>query len=384
MNDDRLKVAVVPAWYPRDGQPMHGIFVQDQVRAVARTNDVVVIVDDGPRRALRGGAVLQESVERGIRTIRVEYPAGSKQLATFGYIRGVLAALRGLRREGWRPDIVHAHIYYVGLVAQLAKLRYRAPVAVSEHSSHFLLGTLNKADRVRAWLAFSLADVVCPVSRVLQTAIQDLNVRARFEVVPNPIDLSVFRPTPLPTSKPPQALVVAGLDSVKGIPNLLAAVASLAAAGRDFQVNVVGDGPERAAYERLTCASGLAERVVFHGYQQRDAVAGFLRNAHFLVVPSRAETFGVVMLEALSAGRPVVATDVGVASEVLTEASGMVVAPEDSHALARAIDHMLDNYAHYSPAALAAPVASQFSYDAVAGRWEDVYRGAMSRPIRRT
>ena len=384
MNDGPLKVAVLPAWYPRDGQPMHGIFVQDQVRAVARTNDVVVIVDDGPRRGWQGAAVLQESVERGIRTIRVDYPADSKQLATFGYVRGVLAALRGLQREGWRPDIVHAHIYYMGLVAQLAKLRYRVPVAVSEHSSHFLLGTLSKADRVRAWLAFSLADVVCPVSRVLQTAIQGLNVRARFEVVPNPIDLSVFRPTPLPTSKPPQALVVAGLDSVKGIPNLLAAVASLAAAGRDFRVNIVGDGPEREAYERLARESGLAQRVIFHGYQQRDAVAGFLREAHFLIVPSRAETFGVVILEALSAGRPVVATDVGVASEVLTAACGTVVPPEDSHALAHAIDHMLDDYARYSPDSLAAPIASRFSYDAVARRWEDVYHGVISSRIRRT
>jgi glycosyltransferase involved in cell wall biosynthesis len=381
MNDGPLKVAVVPAWYPRTERPMHGIFVRDQVHAIARTNDVVVIADDGPRRA-EGVAGLRDSVEQGIRTIRVSYRADATRSATFGYIRGVLAALARLRREGWRPDIVHAHIYYIGLVAELAKLRYRAPVAVSEHSSHFLLGTLNGADWIRAWLAFGLADVVCPVSRVLQRAIQGLNGRARFEVVPNPVDLSAFQPTPLPTSEPPQALVVAGLEPVKGIPNLLAAAASVTSAGREFRVNIVGDGPERVAYERLAREYGLAERVVFHGYQPRDTIAGFLRDAHFLVLPSRVETFGVVMLEALAAGRPVVATDVGVAPEVLTEGSGMVVPPEDSQALARAIDHMLDGYGRYSPTSLAAPIASRFSYDAVAQRWDEVYRGLTSRADR--
>ncbi len=362
---------------------MHGIFVQDQVRAAALGNDVVVIADDGPRPVRPGVPLLQDSLEHGIRTIRVGYRADSRQPATIAYVRGVLAALSRLRREGWRPDIVHAHIYYVGLVAELAKLRYRVPVAVSEHSSHFLLGSLNAADRLRAWLAFSLADVVCPVSRVLERAIQGLHVRTRFEVVPNPVDLSTFRPTPLPTSSPPQVLVVAGLDTVKGIPNLLRATASLAAHGRNFRVNVVGDGPARAGYERLAKDYGLAERVVFHGYQPRQAIAGFLRDAHFLVVPSRAETFGVMMLEALAAGRPVVATDVGVASEVLTEASGIVVPPEDPDALARAIDRMLGGCARYSPTSLAAPIAANFSYEAVARRWDRVYRDLKSRAPRR-
>jgi glycosyltransferase involved in cell wall biosynthesis len=380
MNDPpRLKVVVIPAWYPTLDRPMHGIFIRDQVRAVAQANDVAVIADDGPRGGHPEGDGLRDSLEQGIRTIRVTHAPGRSHAAAEQYLCGVFAGLKKLSREGWRPDVIHGHVYYTGLIAALAKARYRAPIVVSEHSSHFLLGTLRRGDRLRARVAFALADLVCPVSLSLQRAIRRLHVLGRFEVVPNPIDLDAFKPSPFPASSPPRALVVAGLQPVKDIPNLLAAVASLAARGREFRVDIVGDGPERGSSERQAHALGLSDRVKFHGYRTREQVAAFLRESHFLVVPSRAETFGVAMIEALAAGRPVVATDVGVASEVVSDAGGVVVPAANSSALAAGIDEMLRSYSRSSPHALAAAVTPRFSYTAVGGRWDEIYRELVSR-----
>ena len=368
----RLKIAVIPAWYPSAAQPMQGLFVRDHVDALAANNDLVVLADDGPRRAMRGAFAFGDVVEDGVRTIRIAYRDHPRGAATAGYIAGILEALRRLTRQGWAPDVLHAHVYYTGLVAALAKARRRIPMVLSEHSSHFLLGTLSARDRLRARLAFRAADVVCPVSPVLERAIRDLGYAGPMTVVPNPVDPSAFRPAPFPDDGTKRLLTVAGLQAVKDIPNLLRACALVANQRRDFLLDIVGDGPERGACEQLRDDLGLSDLVRFHGYEPRDAVVRRLRECHFFVLPSRVETFGVAAVEALAAGRPVVTTDVGVAQTV-DRTCGTVVRPQDSQALAGAIDQMASSYVSYDPVAISAWALARFGYPAVAHQWEEVY-----------
>ena len=109
-------------------------------------------------------------------------------------------------------------------------------------------------------------------------------------------------------------------------------------------------------------------------------MAGLLDRCHFLALPSRAETFGVVILEALAAGRPVVATDVGAAREVLGDSSGIVVAPGDPVALAAALDQMVDRCTEsYVPKALASDVISRYGAATIGQRWDRLYRAVCAR-----
>ncbi|SDF31138.1 glycosyltransferase [Limimaricola pyoseonensis] len=133
-------------------------------------------------------------------------------------------------------------------------------------------------------------------------------------------------------------LFVGRLAAVKGVPVLLQA---LAAARRDrpgLRLDLVGDGPERAAIERLAAALGLGEAVRFHGYLGQAEVARMLAETGTLVLPSFAEGVPVVLMEAMAAGRPVIATRVGgVAELVRHDETGLLVAPGDPAALAEAI-----------------------------------------------
>jgi glycosyltransferase involved in cell wall biosynthesis len=367
-------VAVIPAWYPGPGRPLEGVFVRDHARAAARDNDVAVFVNDErppPRRRL---FAVEEAVEDGLRTFRIRHSSVS-QLGTAGWLSGILVALNRLRREGRRVDLLHAHVHGAAWTAMLVGGTARLPYVVSEHSSEFAHGGLPSGRLRRARISFRRAAVVCPVSDYLRSRIESQGIEADFRVVPNPVDTDLFGPA-APPPGPPRMITVGSLQPAKGLPQLLEALRDLRG---DFALDVVGDGPQRAEYEGLARAAGLADRVVFHGLQPKPVVAAIMREASFFVQPSLGETFSVVVAEAMSCGLPVVATDVGGIPELVDEQTALLVEPGNPEALRGAIERMLDGHADYARDELRARAVGRYSLDAIGDAWSDVYRSVLRR-----
>ena len=135
-------------------------------------------------------------------------------------------------------------------------------------------------------------------------------------------------------------LVVGALGRLvpqKGYDVLLRAVAALGSA--DIRVRVVGEGPERGTLERLAESAGVADRVTFEGW--RDDAPAVLASFDVLVLPSRDEGFPLSIVEAMLAGVPVIATDVGSVGEAITDGeTGLLVPPDDPTALATALSRL--------------------------------------------
>jgi glycosyltransferase involved in cell wall biosynthesis len=137
-------------------------------------------------------------------------------------------------------------------------------------------------------------------------------------------------------------LFVGQLTTGKGIDLLLRA---LARAAHPCRLILVGKGPQEAELRELARALGLSERVVFLGALAPEALSAYYRRASCLVFPSRApETFGLVGIEAMGHGTPVIASTVGGVGEWLIHGrTGLGVPPNDPGALAAAIDRLLGN-----------------------------------------
>ena len=135
-------------------------------------------------------------------------------------------------------------------------------------------------------------------------------------------------------------LFVGRLAAVKGVPVLLEALQGLIADHPGLRLTLVGDGPERAALEAR--AQGLGHHVDFVGYRSQDEVAALLREATALVLPSFAEGLPVVLMEALAARVPVVATRIAGVGELVEDGvSGLLVPPGDAAALRDALARLL-------------------------------------------
>jgi glycosyltransferase involved in cell wall biosynthesis len=179
--------------------------------------------------------------------------------------------------------------------------------------------------------------------------------REKVVVIPNAIDPAEYRGTDLlpgssRVSSRAHALktgatfrigFIGRLDPVKRIPDLLAAVASLE---DRFQLHVFGDGADRAHLSSIADRFGISERVTFHGVVAQPQFA--LARIDLLVLPSEAEGFGLVLIEAMAAGVPVVATEVaGICDVVKNGVTGLLVPVASPAALAGAIRRVAEDEA---------------------------------------
>lgn len=361
---------VVPKWYPWPELPVFGAFCREHARALATGHDVVVLASLATPRPGFAAFHLEDAVEDGIRTLRVRYRRPFLRPAAMGFqLLGMLVALRRLRREGWRPDVVHAHMFEAGPPALALGRLSGAKVAITEHYTGFARGLVTGYDRVLARLSFERADVVAPVSHELAGHLRALAPRAGIEVVANVVDTEAFTP---PTAGRPagqRLLNVAWLAEKKGHRYLLEALTELPEA----TLEIVGDGELRPALERQVAELGLEGRVCFLGELPKHEVAELMRAADLFVLPSLAENLPVVLIEAQASGLPAVATRVGGVPELVDDATGTLVAPADAAALAAAIRTTLERRDDFDPRAIADRAHARYGYDAIRARWTEIY-----------
>jgi glycosyltransferase involved in cell wall biosynthesis len=210
---------------------------------------------------------------------------------------------------------------------------------------------------------------------------------AKLRVIPNGVDGTIF--TPLPEGRQPdpsQIVYVGRIHRVKGVDVLLRAMRRLIDQRPHLRLVLVGGGFPYRGYQieeeslrALAADLGLGWRVEFTGGQPPGEVARIMRESAVLVLPSRAESFGSVLVEALACGTPVVATRCGGPEDIVTDEVGVMVPPEDDEALAGAFAHVLDHRSEYPPRRLRAYALERFSWERVAGLTSELYREALRK-----
>lgn len=411
-NRKRLKILFLTTWYPSEINPVNGIGVREQAKAALLYNDIVVLhAYFNPFLEPQGLHGVSEDIEDGIRTIRVEhgrilsylqrkpirkrqsapsdlsskpFPSLGKPLSILGGVISdllcywtVFVTFRKLIKDGYKPDIIHAHVFTAGVPAVILGKLYRIPVIITERYSDIGMHSLTCSERVKARFALKRAQVILPLSNDLRTHIEAYGIKNQFKTIPNPVNIEMFHPCSQNNKQRDETkslLLVAALRPVKGVSYLLQALSQLKGKRKDFCLDIVGYGPSKDEYEELTQKLGLGGMVKFHGLKLPEEVAQFMRECDFYVLPSLWENLPSVLIEAMSCGKPVIATEVGGVKEIINEKVGILVPPGDVEALREAIEYMLDNYQNYSPEEIAQYVRERFSYEVVGKMLDEVYQ----------
>ena len=381
--ENRLKILFLPAWYPEYPGDVRGIFIHDQVTAAGLYNEVVVLpVKKASYKEVYSGFTVSLSGKKAEeRIIPIKYTSSRFSGVTFlRYLFSSMKQIKQIIKNGWIPDIIHAHIFSAGVPAVLTAIGRRIPVIISEHSSQFLKDDLTWRDRLKARIAFNRADLILPVSDHLESAIRSWGWGTAYKILPNSFDPEIFYPPMEPeSSKNNMILFVGLLRPGKGVFVLLRSLSLLLKKRRDFRLVVAGDGPLRPEAELEAKKLNLAESVVFRGLQSRQKVSELMRECSFLVQPSLLETFSVTSIEAMACGKPIVASDLPVFREKINSKRGILVPPEDPAALTEALDGMLDAYQNYRSERIAAYARQNFSREKIARRLVDIYHEVLNQ-----
>lgn len=326
----------------------------------------------------------QPSELGNVEIIRLAVPRGGIGLDS---LRSVLSSARTFARlsrllGAERPDVVNVHYVQPGAVHFLVLRRvFGYAIVLSVHGSDLLVAR-DPAHKRRLDRALAGADAITTVSEEL--ALHALSVPGvtpdRVSHIPNGIDHDFWRRPPEAHGARRATLVNVGrlrLDH-KGQDLLLRSFARTIAAGHDAELVLVGDGPARDELESLVEALDLAERVRFAGAVDASVLRDLLHRADGFVLASHREGLPMSLLEAMSAGLPVVVTSVGSMAEVVVEGTGWVVRPADEAEMARALASLLsdrDRREHMGQAA--ARRARDFVADHVDERYEQVFRSVV-------
>lgn len=370
----RRRVLVIPSWYPSDADPTAGIFILQQVRALATVADVAVLHVSGGSEAF-GPSI---TVEDGVTVVRMGIDATGVLRRFVDYRAAGRAGFEALRAAWGRPDIVHVQaLFPAALVARDIRRREKIPYVVTEHSEEYLSASKRRLVTTPGTLPLLLrplargASRTIVVSRFLGDRLAELGLAEDPVVIPNVVPVSPA--TQLPLSPPHSIVHVSIMSPAKNLSMLLAAVDQLRARRQDFTLQLVGDGECRAGLEAEVAARELGDFVVFTGRKSVDEVHTILAASAFSLVSSTHETFSVSAAESLMCGRPVLSTRCGGPEEFISAQYGMLVASDDSHAMADGLDWMLDHFSQFDPEVLHAYALAKFAPEVVATRILDVY-----------
>jgi glycosyltransferase involved in cell wall biosynthesis len=261
--------------------------------------------------------------------------------------RGV-AGLGRVFRE-WAPDVIHAHGSKEAALGRAARVaRPRTPFAYTPHGYAFAKPWMSAGERrvyrLSERVLSPLATVVVCICEAERRLAMEVGPKSRTRVVHNGIAPPGPRdPDPFVRSlreRGPVVCALSGLRVGKGVETLIEAFGRVAERHPGASLVVAGEGPEGPALEALAAGLGLADSVRFLG--EVDDVFTVLAAADLFVQPSWSESFPYAVLEAMAAGVPIVATDVGGTGEAIEDGRSAVLVPaRDPGALASGISGML-------------------------------------------
>jgi glycosyltransferase involved in cell wall biosynthesis len=307
-------------------------YVAALLPALAREHDVIV--------GAHGGAFVREAAERsGVEFVHLEHLR--RPISPWRDLRGFAELYRLLRRE--RPDLLHASSSKAGVIGRLAAVAARVPVRIFTVHGWAFSAHSGAASAVYRW-AERLAEqattaTICVSQRERADGLLARTCRAeRTVVIPNAVDVDAYPQAPLERAVP-RLISVGRLAAPKDWTTLLSAVASLDPQAF-VELVIVGDGPDRERVQEELAARSLDRRVRLLG--EHDDVPHLLADADVFVLASRSEGLPLSVIEAMAAGLPVVASDVGGLRELVRDgATGTLVPPGDPAALADALRLLL-------------------------------------------
>jgi glycogen synthase len=384
----RRRVAIITPWYPTLEMPFRGAFVQAMVGASAPGCDEATLnhlagwyTRVASRRARSIAAshrrLLPQALHRAPTAGGAELvylPVPTQAGTTYPGVARLHAQWLG-EALGGRPldvDVVHAHTGYGAGWAALRNAPPRARVFVTEHAS-FLQRVLSEPGGMEIY--DELLDRCTGFFTVSQAARAELAAvfphhADRIGVIANPVSFDRVRARPVTDLR--RWLYVGSLVRTKGVDLLLEAFAKCRAEDPALTLTIVGEGALAGGLSQRAAALGVSDAVTFTGAVPPTAASQLMLDHDLLVHPSKRETFGVVVVEALASGMPVLVTRCGGPQETLRgieDAAGELVdVDDDPDTIATGYRRLRSRFPHAVDVALARDrLAARYGYAAVGG-----------------
>ncbi|MEC9491679.1 glycosyltransferase [Flexistipes sp.] len=378
---NKLKVVILPTAYPNIYRDHSSIFVQDQAEALAKYEDLHVNVIGAlpvslkqvwSKKLFKFGIFKHNKNNVNVKILL--FPAIPKLRRFNNFLRCYLnKKLIKKHLDYNKIDLIHVHNSVAGEAAVWVKKAYNIPFIVTEHSSAFARKTVKKKEIKLFEKIYKESCYNIAVSEKFCKLLHE-TFNIKFEYVPNVVDTDFFIPAKKNNDKQRFRFInIANLNENKNQKALINAFIKAFKGNKNVLLSIFGNGPEYFNLQNEISNNGTQSQIILHGYADRGTVKRELQQSDAFVLSSKYETFGVVLIESMSCGLPVIATKCGGPESIITdEKLGILVENGNIGELSKAMQKVFNS--NYDSTYLRKYAVENFSEKAVSDKLINIYR----------
>ncbi|RQN07900.1 glycosyltransferase family 4 protein [Clostridium butyricum] len=385
-----MHIMVIPSWYASSRNKVHGSFFKEQFKALSNAgikvtvayNEIWPITMLGRIKENRG---IEFSIEDNLKTYRYKdfnyLPKNPLMFRSFNKRMDKLYK-EIVEKEG-KIDIIHAHsALWGGISAQYISNKYNIPLVLTEHSSLKYARYVKESYKKYIYKAYDKADALIAVGNGLKNEMKNYT-NNDIKVIHNMVDLKKFNLDIKLSEKNNSEdtfnmFSCAFLEEGKGMENLIEAF-YLAFKSKDAILRIGGDGSLREKLEGMIKELGMENQIFLLGALSREDVAKEMKNCKCFALASEHETFGVVYIEALACGKPVIGTYNGGADDIIKDYNGIIIEKKDVEKLKDALVKMKNEYKTYDKNEIREKTILSYSENVLVEKLKGVYKEIYER-----
>lgn len=386
-----MHIMVIPSWYSSPRNRVHGSFFKEQFKALANSNEKITVAYNeiwpitmlGKIHEKRG---ISFNIEDNLRTYRYKdynyFPKNPLMFKSFNKRMDKL--YREIIKNEGKVDIIHAHsAFWGGIAATYLSKKYNIPLVMTEHSSLKYAKYAKDSYKEYIYEAYEKADSLIAVGNGLKKELQGY-VDRPIDVIHNMVDLQLFyidennKSIDLESSKEFKFFSCAFLEEGKGMECLIRAFTE-AFRNENISLKIGGDGSLKLELKKLIEELGMDNQIKLLGALSREEVSNEMRNCDVFALPSEHETFGVVYIEALACGKPVIGADNGGAEDIIREENGIIAKKKNVKDLAKAMRLIKKNYSIYDKYEIREKTIFSYSEKVLVEKLKGVYKKVYER-----
>jgi L-malate glycosyltransferase len=370
-----MHIVILPSWYRYNEVPGSGIFFRDQAVALAKEGCHVTILFAEPR-SLRSFTLRKFFFESHFQINESNYdnvreyifkgwnPLIRSSIGRKIWIWIMFRLFCSYIRKYGKPDIVHVHsVLWAGVVASMIYKKFNIPYVVTEHSTGFIMEEINPALKPTFYKIGSEASMFFTVGELLAKKVSDFCPIIVTTILPNFVDVAFFRNiSPVKYFNRGEFIFfsLGNLLANKGYDILLSAFKKAFKGDFNIKLKIGGQGELAADLKAMTKVLGIEKQITFLGHLNRIQIREQLQSSDSFVLASRIETFGIVFIEAMACGLPVIGTRCGGPEGFILPDCGYLVAKEDVDQLACALQWMVENRKQFDEERISEYVTTNF------------------------
>lgn len=380
-----MYILLISRGIPSEKDPQWGCFEFDQAKALSKGGNKVIVASLDRRFRFKYRKLGVSYCKKDGIDCYESFWIPSVFLRLFGfnfehYIlkKQILQLYNKIKSEYGQPDIIYSHYIAESSVACILREHINVPLVVIEHSSALKTKVKDKYIQYLGKRTYSKVNKLISVSNSLRNIIlEEFGVDS--VVVNNMVggDFEYRGKSEYGNSGKIRFVSIGSLIRIKGYDILLSALSQVIKDYNNWELLIIGDGDEKDNLQKQADSLSLNNNVHFLGRKNKVEIANILHGSDVFVLASRSETFGVVYIEAMMMGVPVIATVCGGPEEFVQETDGLLVPTEDVDALVDALKYMFENYQSYDGAKIAEDCKKRFSPKVIASKLVSVFENVI-------